>query len=236
MNLTGQWGKLQRVTTITTVAAFVLACCGGAAFAQSRPAASSPTPKSSEEAAKPAASSRIGTDGATKIAVLNLRGAIANTAEGKQAAAQLEAQFAERRKELEDLNKKIADLQQKLSAGSNVLGDDEKQKIQVEGQKLTRQLDRRQQDFQEDLSDAQNDVVSRIGQRIVQVIGKYAPSNGYAAVLDNSAQTTPVMYAATDITQDIVRLYDQTYPAKASAAPAGAKPGAKPATPKPSGQ
>lgn len=167
---------------------------------------------------------------------MNLRAAIANTAEGKQAAAQLEAQFAERRKELEDLNKKISDLQQKLSAGEKVLGDEEKQKIQVDGQKLTRQLDRRQQDFQEDLSDAQNEVVSRIGQRVVQVIGKFAPSNGYVAVLDDSAQATPVMYASTDITQDIVRLYDQTYPVKASAAPADSKPGAKPAAPKPSGQ
>ena len=219
------------------MAAFALVLCGAATFAQSKPATSSPAPKTNQEAAKPTQSSpRTGGEGATKIAAVNLRAAIASTAEGKQAAAQLEAQFAERRKELEDLNKKISDLQQKLSAGGNVIGDEEKAKMQVEGQKLTRQLDRRQQDFQEDLSEAQNEVVSRIGQRIVQVIGKYAPSNGYAAVLDDSSQATPVMYAATDITQDIIKLYDQTYPAKASATPADAKPGAKPAAPKPSGQ
>lgn len=230
---------MQRVTTITAgVAAFALALSGGATLAQSRPASGSSSAKPNDEAAKPAAPSagRAGADGATKIAAVNLRAAIANTAEGQQAAAQLEAQFAERRKELEDLNKKISDLQQKLSAGDKVLGDEEKQKIQLEGQKLTRQLERRQQDFQEDLTDAQNEVVSRIGQRVVQVIGKFAPSNGYVAVLDNSGQATPVMYAATDITQDIVKLYDLTYPAKASAAPADAKPDAKPATPKPSGQ
>jgi outer membrane protein len=238
VKLTGQWGKLRSMTT-TTAGVAALAFCGSVALAQSKPAASNPAPKTTEETAKPVPSSaaRAGADTATKIAAVNLRVAIATTAEGKQAAAQLEAQFAERRKELEDLNKKISDLQQKLNAGSTVISDEEKAKIQVEGQKLTRQLDRRQQDFQEDLSEAQNEVVSRIGQRVVQVIGKYAPSNGYAAVLDNSAQATPVMYAATDITQDIVKLYDQTYPAKASAAPAAeAKPGAKPAAPKPSGQ
>jgi Skp family chaperone for outer membrane proteins len=127
-------------------------------------------------------------------------------------------------------------LQQKLNASSTVISDEEKNKMQLEGQKLTRQLDRRQQDFQEDLSEAQNEVVSRIGQRIVQVIGKYAPSNGFVAVLDDSSQATPVMYAATDITQEIVKLYDQTYPVKAAAVPSDNKPGVKAVSSKPPGQ
>jgi len=54
--------------------------------------------------------------------------------------------------------------------------------------------------------------------------------NGYAVVLDSSAQSTPILYASTqiDVTQDIVRLYDQAYPVKAGAT-APAQP--KPATP-----
>jgi hypothetical protein len=58
------------------------------------------------------------------------------------------------------------------------------------------------------------------------VLVKYAPGNGYGAVLDNSSQSTPVMYASADITQEIVKLYDATYPVK-SAAPAGGKPSGK---------
>jgi outer membrane protein len=210
----------------TATATLALAVCGNAALAQTRSTtgdgAKSAAPPSANGHADPAAAS------ATKIAAINLRAAISNSAEGKQAAAQLDAQFAERRKEIEDLNKKIADLQQKLSAGSSVISDEERNKITAEGQKLTRQLDRRQQDFQEDFGDAQNEVVQRIGQRVVEVISKYAPSNGYVAVLDDSAQTTPVMYAATDITGEIIKLYDQTYPVKTSAA-TPATPDAKPA-------
>ena len=153
-----------------------------------------------------------------KIAAINLRAAIANTAEGKQAAAQMETEFMARRKELEDLNKKINDLQQRLTAGANTLSDEEKQRLTLEGQRLTRQLERKQNDFQEDLNDAQTDVISRIGRRMVEVLGKYAPNNGYGAVLDNSSQSTPVMYASTDITEEIVKLYDQTYPVKSAAA------------------
>jgi outer membrane protein len=173
----------------------------------------------------------VGEAGA-KVAAINMRAAIANTSEGKQAAAQLETQFSARRKELEDLNKKINDLQQRLTVGATTLSDEEKQKLTVEGQRLTRQLERRQNEFQEDLNDAQSDVISRIGRRMVEVLGKYAPSNGYAAVLDNSSQTTPVMYASADITQEVVKLYDATYPVKSAAGAADgkteAKAGAKP--------
>src|SRR5580704_13533125 len=165
-----------------------------------------------------------------KVAAINMRAAIANTSEGKQAAAQLETQFAARRRELEDLNKKIDDLRQRLTAGDKALSDEEKQRLTVEGQRLTRQLERRQNEFQEDLNDAQSDVISRIGQRMVAVLGKYAPGKGYAAVLDNSSQSTPVMYASADITQDIVKAYDLAYPVTGGTADGKttAKPAAKP--------
>jgi len=160
-------------------------------------------------------------DAGAKVAAINMRAAIANTAEGKQAAAQLETQFLARRKELDDLNKKINDLQQRLTVGATTLSEEEKQRLTLEGQRLARQLERRQNEFQEDLNDAQTDVIARIGRKIVEVLGKYAPSNGYGAVLDDSSQSTPVMYASADITQEVVKLYDQTYPVKSGAGAAG---------------
>jgi outer membrane protein len=167
----------------------------------------------------------------TKVAAINLRAAIANTAEGKQAAAQLEAEFMPRRKELEDLDKQINDIQQKLRAGADIVSDEEKEKLTLEGQKLTRQLERKQNDLQEDLNDAQNEVITRIEQKLMEVVKKYAPSNGYAAVLDDSSQTTPVMYASTDITEQIVRLYDQTYPVKSASEAGDPKPAGKAGAP-----
>src|ERR1700722_15820943 len=168
-----------------------------------------------------------GVEAGAKVAAINMRAAIANTAEGKQAATKIETEFLGRRKELEDLNKKLNDLQQRLPAGANTLGDEEKQRLTLEGQRLTRQLERRQNEFQEDLNDAQSEVISRIGRRMVEVLDKYAPGNGYGAVLDNSSQSTPVMYASADITPEIVRLYDQTYPVKSAAGAADGKAGTK---------
>ena len=176
-----------------------------------------------------------GGEAATKIAAINMRVAIASTSEGKQAATQLETQFLARRKEIEDLNKKISDLQQRLTVGATTLSEEEKQRLTLEGQRLARQLERKQNEFQEDLNDAQSDVISRIGRRMVEVLGKYAPSNGYGAVLDDSSQSTPVMYASTDITEEVVKLYDQTYPVKSGAGAVDPKAVAKPVA-KPSGK
>ena len=168
----------------------------------------------------------------SKVGAINLRLAIASTAEGKQASAQLESQFLARRKELESLNKQINDLQQRLASGANTLSDEEKARLTLQGQRLTQQLERKQNEFQEDINNAQSDVINAIGHKLVEVVMRYAPSNGYNAILDNSSQNTPVLFASSDITQDIVRLYDETYPVK-GAAPTSVTP--KPPA-KPSGQ
>ncbi|HKV26521.1 MAG TPA: OmpH family outer membrane protein [Candidatus Acidoferrum sp.] len=173
----------------------------------------------------------------TKVAVINVQAAIASTAEGKQAAAQLQTEFTPRRNEIEQMNKKINDIQQRLNASSGVLSDAEKENLTVEGQRLSQQLQRKQTEYQEDLTEAQQEIVTRIGRKLVTVLNKYAPSNGYAAVLDDSSQTTPVMYASTDITEEIIKLYDQTYPVKSAASAGDPKPSAsKPATKRPSGR
>ena len=106
-----------------------------------------------------------------------------------------------------------------------------------------RQLQRKQDDLQEEVNAAQADVFDRMGRKLLDVLDRYSRENGYAVVFDSSAQNAPVIYASSqnDVTQDIIRLYDQAYPVKAGAptaarpAPGTAKPPAQP-TPKPPAQ
>src|SRR5580658_11163486 len=172
-----------------------------------------------------------------KIAVMNVRNAIVATAEGKQAQAQLQSQFAPKQNELQNMQKQIEDLQRRMTEGARTLSDDEKTKMQREGELLSRRLQRGNDDLNEELNAAQGELVDGIGRKMLEVLDRYSRENGYTAVLDTSAQGSPVVYGSSqsDITQDIVRLYDQAYPLKsagASAAPATPKP-ASPATPAP---
>ena len=168
----------------------------------------------------------------TKIGVISVRSAIASTAEGKQAGAELQSQFAARQSELEGLNKQINDLRQRIDAGTGKLSQDELSRLQREGETKARQIQRKQDEYQEDVNAAQADVFDRIGRKMIDVLDRYARENGYVAILDSSAQNTPILFASTniDVTQDIVRLYDQAYPVKGGAAAATpARPAQKPA-------
>ena len=158
---------------------------------------------------------------ASKVGVLNVRQAIINTAEGKQASAELQSQFASRQNELENLRKQIEDVQSRLRSGERTLSDDEKARLQRQGELLTRQFQRKQDELQEDMNAAQGEVVDRIGRKMLDVLDRYARENSYTAVFDSSSQNSPVIYASTqiDVTQDIIRLYDQAYPVKGGTPP-----------------
>jgi outer membrane protein len=186
----------------------------------------------------PAVWAQAGNAGApapSKVGVINVQAAIASTAEGKQAAAELQSQFAPRTTELQNTQKQIEDLRNRLQTGQSTLSDEEKARLSREGDQLTRAFQRKQQEFQDDTNDAQQDVVNRIGRKLVDVLNKYAKENGFSVILDDSSQQTPVLYAANqvDVTQDIIRLYDQSYPVKAptAAAPKAAAPRPAPAAP-----
>jgi outer membrane protein len=171
----------------------------------------------------------------SKIGVINVRQAIASTAEGKQAGAELQSQFAPRQTELESLNKDINSLRQRIDAGSGKFSQEEQARLQREGETKARQLERKQNEYQEDVNAAQADVFDRIGRKMIDVLDRYARENGYVAILDTSAQNTPILFASTNIdcTQDIVKLYDQAYPVKNAPAATStpAKPAPRPTTP-----
>jgi outer membrane protein len=171
-----------------------------------------------------------GSVSAGKVGVINIRLAIGNTAEGKIAQAELQSQFAPRQTEIENMNKQINDLQQRLQAGANKLSQEEEGRLRQQGQRLAAQLERKNTEYQEDVNAALGDITDRIGRKMVDVLNRYSRENGFVIVLDSSAQSSPILYASEqiDVSQDIVRLYDQAYPVKA-----GATTPAKPAAPKP---
>lgn len=178
-------------------------------------------------------------EAAGRVGILNFRGAIANTAEGKQAQAELQSRFAPRQTELENLRKQIEDSQRRLREGDRTLSDEEKLRLARQIEQGTRLGQRLQENLQEDVNIAQDEVFQSIGGKMLNVIDRYARENGYALIVDVSGQASPVIYAtpSINITQDIVRLYDQANPVKSAAAPAQPKPAqpgqTKPPAPKP---
>lgn len=171
-----------------------------------------------------------------KVGVIQIQSAIVSTKDGQEAAAELEKRLGPKRADLETRQTEIRDLQEKLQRGGNTMAQTVKDDLQRQIDTKTKSFNRDMEDAQAEYENEQRKVVDDLGQKMMQIIDKYAQANGYAVILDVSNPNTPVLYASNtiDVTKDIIDLYDKTQPAKttAPAKPAAAAP-AKPLTPAP---
>jgi outer membrane protein len=170
---------------------------------------------------------------AEKIGIINIQAAIANTQEGKKAFNEVEKKYEPRRAELERQQQQINALQDQLQKQTTTLSDEERARLTRELDEKQRIFKRSQEDAQSDFQSDSQDVVRRIGQKMVRTINEYAQQNGFQIIMDPAAIQMPVYFATHDVTEAIIRLYDGANPV-AGDAPSGAV-GSAPSggTPKP---
>jgi outer membrane protein len=168
----------------------------------------------------------------TKVGIININAAIANTKDGQKALQDLEVRFAPKKKELEKKQEGIKALQAQLQKGGTVLSDDQKRKLMGDIDSQTKSYNRDLEDASAELEQEQSKLFQELGGKMMSVIDKYAKERGYAVILDVSNQQTPVLYAANevDITKEMIESYDKSGPVAAPAKP-GATPAPKPAAP-----
>lgn len=170
----------------------------------------------------------------TKIGIVNIQEAIVGTNEGKKEFDALQTKFTPKQAELKALNDEVEGLKKQYETQGPKLSEEERASrakiIETKQKTLQRSYDDAQGEFQS----AEQEVVNRIGSKMLTVLEKYANANGYAVVLDVSNPQTPVLWAnqGTVITKELVDAYNTANP---SAAPAPKSSGAtapanKPAT------
>ncbi len=175
----------------------------------------------------------------TKVAIINIQGAIVATRDGAKARESIQKKFEPRFKQVEAQNSEIQKLRNQLTTLANTASQEVRDKISREIDDKQKKLQWDSEDLQNDLQQEEGKLVNEIGQRMMQVIDEYAKAQGFALVLDVSSQQSPVLWAANgiDITQQIVELYDKRFgageaPAAKPAAGAGAPAAAPPAAAK----
>ncbi len=171
----------------------------------------------------------------TKIGVVNIQQAIAESNEGKKELDALQQKFSPKQAELKGLSDEIDSLKKQYQAQSDKLSDEEKSTRAKTIETKQKSLQRNYEDAQAEFQQAEQDVINRIGAKMLAVLEKYANANGYAVVLDvSNPQTSPVLWATQGnvITKELVDAYNTESPVSAPAAkPAGAAGTTKPAGP-----
>ena len=188
-------------------------------------------------ATAPAASTAAATGPVpTKIGVVNIQQAIQECAEGKKEIDTLQQRFAPKQVELKQQSDDVESLKKQYQAQAEKLSDDEKTSRAKAIDTKQKSLQRNYEDAQAEFQQAEQDVINRIGSKMVNVLEKYASANGFAVVLDvSNPQTSPVLWATqgTVITKELVDAYDKENPAGATAPAAKPAGAAKPPAPRP---
>ena len=171
----------------------------------------------------------------TKVGIINLQQALVSTQDGKKAVAELQTKFEPTSKKLEGMKDEINSLQAELSKGSNTMGEERRRELARDIDQKTRELNRANEDAQAELQQEQDKVLQVLYGKMNAVLNKYAMDRAYSIIVDVSSPQTPVVFAAsgTDVTGDIIKLYDEEAVKAAAATGGTAAPAAAPAKPAP---
>jgi len=180
---------------------------------------------SAARAQAPAAGAAAG----TKVGIVSIQDAIANTNEGKKELEALQQKFSPRQAALQSQNDDLENLKKQLQAQGDKLSDEERNNRVRAATEKQKTLQRNYEDFQGEVQAAEQEILNRLGKKMLDVLEKYARDNGYAVVMDVSNPQTPVLYAnpGTNITKPLIEAYNAASPVAAPAA----KPASTPARP-----
>ena len=144
-----------------------------------------------------------------KIGYVDVQRAVQEVEEGKSARARLQSELTAKRA---DLDKKRADIE-KMRADYDkqapVLSDDAKRQRQEALQKAFIEAQTAAGQMQEELSGKEQEAMQSISKRLVQVVAEVSDKENFTFVLDKAA----LLYApaASDITNEVVRRYNERF-------------------------
>jgi len=156
----------------------------------------------------------------TKVGIIHIQNAILATKDGQKAANELQTKFGPTKAQIDKMQADVQALEDKLRKGSQAMAEDARQQLMRDRDQKATALKRATEDAQAEVEQEEGKIMQELGQRVMQVVAKYATDNGFAIIIDVSSQQTPVLWAANgiDITKEIVDMYDKNAPA-ATAAP-----------------
>jgi outer membrane protein len=163
-----------------------------------------------------------------KFAVIDMQSALISTKDGQKAVAELKAKFSPKEQEFQKRQQELQSKQDQYRKTENTISEDAKASLARDIDAMTKNLQRDTDDARQDVEQEQQRVLQVLGQKMMQVLQKYAVEKQITMVFDVSGQPNNVLFASNtiDITRDIIAAYDAAPPASSASTSA---PASKPA-------
>jgi outer membrane protein len=162
-----------------------------------------------------------------KVAFVMIEKAVAKTQEGSVRLKELEDWAKPRQEELTRLNKEIGQLQSDLATKRGIANDQAVDEINRKLVARQREFEDKQRIARRDFDERQTAVLKDLGGRLQEVISRYGDENRFTAILMLKSDYVAYIANSADITDTIIKLYDQRFPLGTAPAPAAKPTGSK---------
>lgn len=119
----------------------------------------------------------------------------------QKAAKKLESEFSRRDQELQRMAKQLQGLQESLEKNAMTMGENERRSKEKELGELSRDFQRRQREFREDLNLRQNEENAAIIEKANRAIKQIADADKYDLILQDVVWVSPRL----DITERVIK-------------------------------
>lgn len=136
-----------------------------------------------------------------KIGLVNSERIMREAQIARQAETRLQAEFAKREKELEDLATRLRGMAERLEKEAAVLAESERSRRQREVAELDRDLQRKQREFREDINQRKNEEFAAIQERAARIIRQIAEAEKFDLIVQEAVYFS----ARVDITEKVIR-------------------------------
>ena len=154
---------------------------------------------------------------AEKIAYVDIARVIQEVDEGKAAKARLKSELDAKRVELQKKESELKTMSEEYTKQQGVMNDEAKQAKQGELQKKYSELQVMQRQMQEELGSKEDASLREISEKLMAVVQEVSEKDGFTFVLKKDALLNAP--PAADITNEVVRRYNDRFSGGKKAAP-----------------
>ena len=150
---------------------------------------------------------------AGEIGFLDAERAVLSVQEGKSQLKALEEWATPRKDHIEQLKGEVAELNQRLATERSVASPDALAQLDRELVQTQRELEDEVRAFNRDLPARRDRMLGELSAKIMTVAAEYAEANGFDAIFLLGAHAVAYYSKTLDVTDAIIRQYDERFPA-----------------------
>ena len=151
---------------------------------------------------------------AGKIGFLDAEKAVSTVKQGQAQFKLLEEWATPRQQELDRLRTRAVELTNQLASQRNVASAEAVAQLERQVLDARRAFEDAGRNFNRDLDAKQNELLGDVAMRIGEVASEYGKANDYDAIFMLKAQPLAYISDAADVTDIVIRLYDEKHPAR----------------------